>query len=223
MFGPRITYDRIRENWKCENNKTTNQEIAKYLDVSLSSLEHTKDYRFNAEDLRKLCVKLDCDADYLLGHIDEKKHEIADIKIATGLSHDAISKLKQLNQGGFEEKAIIQLIEFFILNADQDAMKQYILASAFDAYSRKNKKTIEASKKMQEDISLAFSNGRDPWEMGYHLISDKILYNAKKDMVFDLMNVIEKFAMSVSAECFQNYIEKANKALELFVKELEEE
>ena len=43
--------------------------------------------------LANICDLLECDADYLLGRIDERKHDINDVRRYTGLSATAIEQL----------------------------------------------------------------------------------------------------------------------------------
>ena len=48
-----------------------------------------------AEVLSNICEILDCDADYLLGRIDERNHTLADMRAYTGLSTEAIEQLHE--------------------------------------------------------------------------------------------------------------------------------
>ena len=59
---------------------------------TIQSWEQGKSYP-SADVLSNICDLLDCDADYLLGRIDERKHDINDMKRYTGLSSEAIEQL----------------------------------------------------------------------------------------------------------------------------------
>ncbi len=48
-----------------------------------------------ADVLANICDLLDCDADFLLGRIDERNHDINDMRRYTGLSAQAIEKLHE--------------------------------------------------------------------------------------------------------------------------------
>lgn len=51
-----------------------------------------------ADVLSNICDLLDCDADYLLGRIDERTHDISDSRNYTGLSAEALEQLHSYHE-----------------------------------------------------------------------------------------------------------------------------
>lgn len=51
-----------------------------------------------AEALSNICILLDCDADYLLGRIDQRTHDINDAHRYTGLSPEALEQLHSFKE-----------------------------------------------------------------------------------------------------------------------------
>ena len=56
-----------------------------------------------AEALSNICDLLDCDADYLLGRIDQRTHDINDAHRYTGLSAAALEQLHEYNENLIQE------------------------------------------------------------------------------------------------------------------------
>ena len=52
----------------------------------------------SADVLANICDLLDCDADYLLGRIDQRTHDINDAHRYTGLSAEALEQLHQYHE-----------------------------------------------------------------------------------------------------------------------------
>ncbi len=75
---------------------------------------HLNGCRMGIDYLKLYCDFFGCSADYLLGYIPDKTHELTDIAESTGLSEGAIECLKEMND---ESKAVLN----FLLE-DDDAL-----------------------------------------------------------------------------------------------------
>lgn len=88
--------DRYKEKFGCLRKPRTNEEDYDMFGT-IQAWEQGKSVP-SAEALCNICDLLDCDADYLLGRMDERNHDIKEIREYTGLSEEAITVLHQLLQ-----------------------------------------------------------------------------------------------------------------------------
>lgn len=86
-----------------EKHGFTQQAFADALHVSLSIVkkwESKKDPKTypKTENLLAMCELFNCDLDYLIGRIEEKKHDLKDICEITGLSESATEQIIEISQ-----------------------------------------------------------------------------------------------------------------------------
>ena len=86
--------DRYKEKFGCLRKPRTNEEDYDMFGT-IQAWEQGKSIP-SAEAICNICDLLDCDADYLLGRMDERNHDIKEIREYTGLSEEAINVLHQL-------------------------------------------------------------------------------------------------------------------------------
>lgn len=85
----------------------------------------------NTEWIPLLCKALDCDVGYLFGEYEEKKREISDVCVITGLSERAIANLlhfKDLSQVG----NLFYLGEMFCLSSSKEETPVWIINSLIE-------------------------------------------------------------------------------------------
>lgn len=82
----------------------TQEEFAKAYHISLQTVRNWEQGKTSPslEDFIDLCEKLKCDADYLLGKIDERTHTLEYIKNNTGLTEDSVHALGFLHSRGYD-------------------------------------------------------------------------------------------------------------------------
>jgi len=75
--------------------KLSQEKFAEKMGVGRSAVSDWENQftPIDARNLMKLCKLSGCDADYILGRIDEKTHDIKHIKQVTGLSESAIEHI----------------------------------------------------------------------------------------------------------------------------------
>lgn len=88
------------------------------------------------ETLLALCAFYDCDLDFLIGRIEERRHDIRYIKEITGISESAIDQIIRLNEGDIARsvspESMINILSFILSDKRlPDALENIVVASAF--------------------------------------------------------------------------------------------
>lgn len=91
-FGHRI------KTCRRKNTKMTQREFAKKLEKHDKTIMNWEQglHLPELKDLAGICELLHCDADYLLGNIDESTHDIHSISQETGLTEQSIRKIQNM-------------------------------------------------------------------------------------------------------------------------------
>ena len=88
------------------------------------------------ETLFALCAFYNCDLDFLIGRIEERRHDIRYIKEITGISERAIDQIIRLNEGDIARsvspESMINILSFILSDKRlPDALENIVVASAF--------------------------------------------------------------------------------------------
>ena len=107
IFGERLKQQRKRR-------KMTQEELANSLNMGVATVRNWEQGRTWPEmnELLRLCALFGCDADYLLGKIGQKTHDLDFLCAATGLTPAAIDRLAELRDGpfGYDDMQIVSKI-----------------------------------------------------------------------------------------------------------------
>ncbi len=111
----------------------TQQEFANTFSVSLNTVQKWEQGKTSPTlgEFQDLCDFFSCDADYLLGRIDEKTHDLNFVCEYTGLSADAVEKLHSVYFVSQSKDFISRLIEQY--GGDFHDLYSYI-GSAVDSH-----------------------------------------------------------------------------------------
>ena len=123
-----------------KNGKRTNEEVAKALNISEKTLNNYKREacKFTPGEIYKFSQELGCSLDYLYGIDDQEEREVADVCKETGLSAEAVDRLRQLNQRSkhhswgreldhaYECKGLIDLISYIIAHSNMHPFYYYL-------------------------------------------------------------------------------------------------
>lgn len=92
VFPDRLTQER-------KNIGFSQERLSEILEISRDTLSKWENgHRFpDIEQLQKICKIFNCDADYMLGNIEERSHDIRKMMNKTGLSDSTIQLLEDLN------------------------------------------------------------------------------------------------------------------------------
>lgn len=124
-----LTQQEFAEVFQSHTGINTSVEAVRKWENKNGSLPRT-------ETLLALCAFYNCDLDFLIGRMEERRHDIRYIKELTGLSEEAISQLIKLNEGDLARTvspASMVKILSFILSDDRlpDILESVVVASAF--------------------------------------------------------------------------------------------
>ena len=125
-MGTKLHNKRLKEERK--KKYKTQDAFAEALGVSVDSVRNWEQGRILPEmgTLFKICDLLDCDIDYLTGRIGCKNHDDQFIHDQTGLSEDAIRRLRSWSQEKNQRSHWAQYISDMIINGDVEMLLSHI-------------------------------------------------------------------------------------------------
>ncbi len=107
-FADRLREEREAVGW-------TQETLCEMLNISRDTLSKWENGTRipKIDKLLVICQLFNCDADYMLGIISERTHDIKKMKNKTGLSYDALKLLENWNNEAFPQ--VSRIIEFILL------------------------------------------------------------------------------------------------------------
>lgn len=108
VFADRLTYEREIVY------RYTQEKLSEMLGISRDTLSKWENgHRLpNIEQLQKICEIFNCDADYILGNITERSHDIRKMRNKTGLSEITIQLLEDWNVDASPQ--VSRIIDFIV-------------------------------------------------------------------------------------------------------------
>lgn len=125
-MGTKLHNERLKKERK--KKYKTQDAFADALGVSIESVRNWEQGRILPEmgTLFKICDLLGCDLDYLTGRIDYKKHGDQFIHDQTGLSEDAIRRLRSWSQEDDQRSHWAQYISNMIVDGDIEMFLSHV-------------------------------------------------------------------------------------------------